>query len=452
MARRLLQAGKWVLFVLGALLALSPLAMGVLAHRAERQLERALKDIAARGKPLELTQLARPSIPDEENAALVYQKAFDAMRLSEQEKSLIGDIAAGKITLDDSAVAARASNILIRNRDALRLIHQASAMPRCDWRLEWSKGYYLTFPQFAKLRQCSRLLGFESMVLLHEGRVDEAVEACGANFRLANAADEPILIGQLVRYAIIGIAFRSFGLVLRDSQPSSRVCRFLAAEIAKIDLIPSFIETMKGERAFGWSMFALLRRARDPARALKEMTSGKEVSGHRPASRVRPSYLFRWWLASEGVFYLRMTEKAITKSKLPYRETAGLPLLEDEIAKARRRWWALFPMGAILAPVFERANAKRDDALARVGLAQVSLLLKAYKAERGGCPESLGELGKFAGRELPIDPFSGKPFVYRREGKGFLLYSWGVNLKDDGGTPPPKRRYEEGDIVIRCLR
>jgi hypothetical protein len=32
-----------------------------------------------------------------------------------------------------------------------------------------------------------------------------------------------------------------------------------------------------------------------------------------------------------------------------------------------------------------------------------------------------------------VDPFSGQPFHYRREGNDFVLYSVAENLEDDGG-------------------
>jgi uncharacterized protein YfaT (DUF1175 family) len=35
--------------------------------------------------------------------------------------------------------------------------------------------------------------------------------------------------------------------------------------------------------------------------------------------------------------------------------------------------------------------------------------------------------------DVPVDPFTGKQLVYRREGEGFVVYSLGSNLKDDGG-------------------
>jgi hypothetical protein len=35
--------------------------------------------------------------------------------------------------------------------------------------------------------------------------------------------------------------------------------------------------------------------------------------------------------------------------------------------------------------------------------------------------------------EVPLDEFDGKPLRYRREDEGFILYSVGTNLVDDGG-------------------
>jgi hypothetical protein len=79
------------------------------------------------------------------------------------------------------------------------------------------------------------------------------------------------------------------------------------------------------------------------------------------------------------------------------------------------------------------------------------LLLKAYKSDRGAYPDSLTDLASAEQVSLPLDPFSGKSLVYHREGEGFVLYSWSMNLKDDGGKAPEKRSdYEIGDLVLRC--
>jgi len=57
-----------------------------------------------------------------------------------------------------------------------------------------------------------------------------------------------------------------------------------------------------------------------------------------------------------------------------------------------------------------------------------------YQKETGQYPTDLNELVA-AGylNRLPIDPYSGRPLVYRQTDGGFLLYSLGTNLKDNGG-------------------
>lgn len=80
MGRRLLRVGKWTLFLVGAALALSPIAVMVPARRAEARLRRVLNELAAAGAPVKGADLVRPPVLDEENAALVYRQAFEAAR------------------------------------------------------------------------------------------------------------------------------------------------------------------------------------------------------------------------------------------------------------------------------------------------------------------------------------------------------------------------------------
>jgi len=458
MGRRILRGFKWALFVLGALLVLSPLVMVFLARQAEKRLDLALKEISARGEPVKVTQLAPPPVPDKENAALIYKKAFELIRQTEEDKELISTIGSGKTKLDDPKVATQARDILKRNERLLQLLHQASSMPRCDFKRDWSKGMMINFPNFSKLRSSSRILAFESAVLAQQGRLDDALEACGANLRLAKAADEPILISQLVRYAIIAIASKTFGNILRDSQPSAQACRALADEIAKIDLVPCYVETLKGERAMGIWTFDLTRKTPDPMKTLtylieeagKSQSSSAGAASHHRTPVFGRSF-FRWYLASDESAYLQGMGKVIQMAPRPYREQRAV-LEEQEKSLEPTSLTQPQALTAILLPILSRPPVARDRAIANLGLDEIALLLKAYKAENGAYPDSLASLADFSGRPLPTDPFSGKPFVYRREKTGFLLYSWGQNLKDDGGKPPPPKHNDQGDMVIRCSR
>jgi len=268
MGWRLLRAGKWALFLVGAALALSPLVFMALAHRLEARLERVLRDLASAGMPVKATDLAKPPIPDEENAALVYQEAFRGLSLSYEEEELVRHARRGNSSLSDPAATARAKEALGRNARALRLIRRASTMAGCRFPRDWSKGMETLFPEYGKLKLCSRLLAIDSLMSLKAGRADEALATCGTMLRVADAADEPTLIGQLVRYAIIGITSRSLGVVLEQGRPSEKECRSLADQIGGIELTPALITALQGERAMGIWGFDHVRSASDPFQAV----------------------------------------------------------------------------------------------------------------------------------------------------------------------------------------
>ncbi|MEZ0367522.1 MAG: hypothetical protein ACAI44_00390 [Candidatus Sericytochromatia bacterium] len=61
------------------------------------------------------------------------------------------------------------------------------------------------------------------------------------------------------------------------------------------------------------------------------------------------------------------------------------------------------------------------------------LALQAYAASHGSYPTQLQALVPAWLPALPQDPYTGRPFVYRRDADGFQLYSVGENLRDDGG-------------------
>lgn len=74
---------------------------------------------------------------------------------------------------------------------------------------------------------------------------------------------------------------------------------------------------------------------------------------------------------------------------------------------------------------------------ARLQLAYTGFLLERYRKTHGQYPASLSELGS---DPYLTDPFSGKPFIYHREGSSFVLYSVGPNGQDDGNAPEPPGR------------
>lgn len=151
---------------------------------------------------------------------------------------------------------------------------------------------------------------------------------------------------------------------------------------------------------------------------------------------------------------LRYWEKQIALARRPYRESSSrFDALSHDIPG-----YALFTQA--LEPSFGRAAGARDAAIAEVGLMRTGLGLAAYRSQDGRYPASLTALRQSLKWEVPDDPFSGKDFVYRREAVGYLLYSIGRDLKDDGGAAAtfirdphnPLHSGPKGDIVWRMER
>jgi len=74
------------------------------------------------------------------------------------------------------------------------------------------------------------------------------------------------------------------------------------------------------------------------------------------------------------------------------------------------------------------------EARAQHALSVISLAMAAYRAEKGEYPDSLDKLAPTCLKTIPLDPFTDKPMRYKRTDKGYVLYSVGPNMRDDGGV------------------
>jgi hypothetical protein len=90
----------------------------------------------------------------------------------------------------------------------------------------------------------------------------------------------------------------------------------------------------------------------------------------------------------------------------------------------------------------------------RLRLLLADLAIRRFRLEHGKDPETLAELVPKILHTVPIDPFSGKPLIYRPRPEGYLLYSVGFDRVDDGGRHFPERTFHEkakGDYLVDPL-
>jgi len=87
-----------------------------------------------------------------------------------------------------------------------------------------------------------------------------------------------------------------------------------------------------------------------------------------------------------------------------------------------------------LTPALGRINEISHQTKAEVGATLTIIAILRYRQDTGDYPQNLQELlatGYL--KNIPLDPFSDKPLVYKKTDDGFLLYSFGLNFTDDGG-------------------
>jgi len=415
------------------------------AQEAKQELEAELEKIKAAGEPITLEEIIPPEVPDEENAALVYQQAFEKLDLSAEDKDVLGDLLSSmaRPPRAEAPSMEAVEQILAKNAAAIALLEKAAQRPKCRFPVDWEAGNAMTFPHFGKLRNCARLLPAQAVFQVTRGDATAALHTIQVGLAMCKAIrDEPTLISQLVRYAIVPILLRPLHVVLEEDVVPTASCRQLFDHLERMEFMQSFVHSLWGNRVMGIGTFEHLRQHPE---------AGEYITGEDSPelARIYAGPFGPVILNKDEATYLRLMSEQIAAGMKPYREShAELAEIEGRIEDEMRPACVLT---AILLPVFTIVSAKRDQIVAQVGLAQAALALKAYKNEKGEYPESLAQLPEVVEwADLAEDPFSGEDFIYRREGESFLVYSIGVNLKDDGGKA--EQDWKEGDIVWRCAK
>jgi hypothetical protein len=137
-------------------------------------------------------------------------------------------------------------------------------------------------------------------------------------------------------------------------------------------------------------------------------------------SAARHFYPKRWTFAALEKLFADLESEAGT----PYPQRRPVPEPSEIVAR-------------MVAPIFENVGRTHTRHVAHLRLLRAQLALHEHRARTGRLPASLGELDSKLKTAL-TDPFAEKPFVYRLKGEGYLLYSLGPDLRDDGGTPVPR--------------
>lgn len=141
---------------------------------------------------------------------------------------------------------------------------------------------------------------------------------------------------------------------------------------------------------------------------------------------------------------------AARQEREPYQRDT-LPELSFDQSRLRpiARGVSTWLFGSPWSGVTVTGESPQDRLELRRRFVTVAAALARHHAATGRYPASLAELGPLL-PQIPADPWSGKPLLYRAEGDSYTLYSVGFDGIDNGGvaTPPQNGQPVAGlDIV-----
>ena len=412
-------------------------------------LRNARAEFRAAGRPMAPAEIIPKAVPPSENAAPLYASAFallDSKTVAGKKLSTYAVDLGREFSMDpDSDEKRIAFEQALANEtvvQALDLIRQATARPRCNFDLPYDQGALMLVPHVNGLLSAGRILS--SAILLETRRGDDqnAWQSLFQFLRMADALrDEPVLISALVRISMLQSALASARLVAEAFPPDDETRERLERLIAAADHLHPVLLAFDGERLF----FGDWIFDHNNAHRLIQNVLGVGGPG------LKPRYLA--WLLSyrpsrqfQHAAYLRIVKQSADDLARPLGDSPPAPESDPSM---QDRWY-----GGILyafAPSYFRARVVTLRLQAHARITQTGLALLRHKAAYGAYPAALAEIDPQFLPEIPLDPFTGKPLVYRPEADGFVLYSLGENLADDGGAEESadNKKSKAFDVVWR---
>ncbi len=381
-----------------------------------------------------INELGKAGRDENLNAAPFYQKAIDLCVERGQELQR---------ALNRRRRPAWPAELSAREQSLLKEWVQSNSQALSQLELGAKKPYYwlqksspdgtvmaVQIPELAKFRQLGRAITWRAKLTAAQGNVDKAVADIVTCYRFGlHMSSEPLLIKQLVGIAIRALALENTFKILDRTEMGQASMKSLQSQIEQLSTDESYIQDM---RAGKFSMLDIIQRM---------FTDDGKGGGQIHMESVKPMLTMQSrQTQSLEKLQRRQTTETVEKlyeyfdfiaQKTPWQWKNEQINPDQEIEKIMEgnAFVQIFcPAFVRVAQIFARCRAETDALI-------TTLALLRYKANKGQLPEKLDEPVS-AGylKTLTTDPFSGGPFVYKRIGDDFMLYSFGEDCDDDSGT------------------
>ncbi len=426
----------------GALVLLLLIWFAVWRVLLHREVEQRLARIRAAGLPTSGAEINEwyPAVPAKENAALVLTQAFALWRTYPDGRS--NEIARFKPPPRGQLLSPEQRTLLggyvQLNAQALARAREGSALPKCRYPVDYSAGVDTRLPHLAKLKALGLAARDEGLLAIESGRTPEVTRAISTMLDFARTVEqEPDVIAQLVRVALVRMATSTLEHALTSSSLSDDKLSQLQSDFASGEKTGLMARALAADRGMFIPYFRLswaeLERFSQLDESGNTVTSGAPLPGRQPLL-----YRVTGFFERDLNFYLRAMETNIALASLPApRSLAATNSIESQSREARRRFCI---MSSMFLPALGKVVSREAEGFAWLRIAGAALAAKRFHLSQGRWPDNLGELVPQYLPELPVDPFDGLALRYWLLATGYVVFSVGSVVLDDGGREPPERK------------
>jgi cytochrome c biogenesis protein CcmG/thiol:disulfide interchange protein DsbE len=347
---------------------------------------------------VELNQIGITGRPESDNATLYYQKAIELL-VKQPEGLEVSTTTWPKEQPVQQQVMLK--KWVQDNSGALEQLRIGSNKPYC-WFTQ--KGETLeTNPQLTEIRELAFVLDARAKLQAEKGNINSVINDIGTLYRFGvHVSSGP----GLTEEKMMGIIIK--GLSIRAG------FHILDRKLVSTPLLKSLEDKFK-------------QPATNHNKALD--IRGDKID-MREKIEADPSHAFY---------------KTYLNSALEYSDTIAAKTPWEIHTDNTNLTSATNPLIEILSPAITRLIKIEYSSRVETQALITTLAILRYKTDKNGYPVSLSELIP-AGylKELPKDPFSNNPLVYKQTREGFTLYSFGDDYDDDGGQHSTWGAGEEG--------
>lgn len=414
------------------LLLLLPVA-AIVAYAAYRvQITQEVRERIAQledtGEPTDIRALEalQEVVPDDQNAALLYQQALQQLQVPSGEESAQLPIYA-EIQLErDQPLPENVTRILHeliqRNEPALQLLDHAAALPKSRYSLAEGNGD-LSVPDLPQFLEAAKLLGVRAVLAAEQGDAPLAARSLSALLTINRSLGvAPAVTAQLTRFDIIDTFEASLERVLN-----------------RIQLLPPDLQQLR-QNILALEMKEGIRRA----------LAGNTVYGLDRMTHYDGDAFVQWSgiLDRNALSFLQIVQDAQDLIDLPPARAAE----EWQKINQRQRMRGMFLMQRDLNQLF----FSWAKAVTQLATAQTALAIEEFAGAHGAPPRTLADLPQELG-PAPQDPYNPESTIkYTYQDGSFSVYSLGPQeaQKEEGAPFRRLRRpvVSPEDLVLQVTR